>query len=80
LTFARGITDALQRRVVSHSWEVWQGEVVWMTLYFSVAVWFSIWLVHASIVQVRAMREMCPAGSVTPSPAKRGWLRSRTAE
>jgi hypothetical protein len=26
---------------------IWESEVVWMSLYFSVAVWFSIGLIHA---------------------------------
>ena len=80
LTFTQGLRDALQHRVVSHSWDVWKGEVVWMTLYFSVAVWISISLVHASMVQVRSMGEKCDAHSGARVPVKRSWLRSRTAE
>jgi hypothetical protein len=33
--------------VVSHRWQDWHNEVAWMSLYFSVAVWLSIALVHA---------------------------------
>jgi hypothetical protein len=40
---------ASQRRVVSHHWHDWANEVVWMSLYFSVAVWLSIALVHAPL-------------------------------
>ncbi len=47
LDLAQGLLDVSQRRVVSHRWEDWQSEVVWMSLYFSVAVWLSIALVHA---------------------------------
>lgn len=47
LGFAQGLVDATQRCVVSHRWEDWKSEVVWMSLYFSVAVWLSIALVHA---------------------------------
>ena len=36
------------RWVVSHRWTDWESEVVWMSLYFSVAVWLSIGLMHAS--------------------------------
>jgi hypothetical protein len=46
LSIAQGVLDIAERRVVSHRWEDWQSEVVWMTLYFSVAVWISISLVH----------------------------------
>jgi hypothetical protein len=35
--------------VVSHRWQDWQNEVAWMSLYFSVAVWLSIALVHAPV-------------------------------
>ena len=49
LDLAQGLADASGRWVVSHRWDDWRGEVVWMTLYFSVAVWFSIGLVHAPV-------------------------------
>jgi hypothetical protein len=42
----QGAVDASTRWTVTQSWEVWRGEVTWMTLYFSVAVWISIALVH----------------------------------
>jgi hypothetical protein len=48
LSIAQGLTDVSERWVVSHQWDAWKSEVVWMTLYFSVAVWFSIGLMHAS--------------------------------
>lgn len=47
LSLAQGLADASLRWVVSHHWDDWKSEVTWMTLYFSVAVWFSIALVHA---------------------------------
>ena len=47
LSLAQGVVDISGRCVVSHRWEDWQSEVTWMTLYFSVAVWISIALVHA---------------------------------
>jgi hypothetical protein len=53
LTLTHGIMDAFERRVVAHDWSAWQSEVVWMSLYFSVAVWISISLVHASLAQLR---------------------------
>ncbi|MBA4176239.1 MAG: hypothetical protein C0505_06730 [Leptothrix sp. (in: Bacteria)] len=42
----QGLIDASARWVVSHRWSDWESEVVWMTAYFSVAVWLSIGLVH----------------------------------
>ena len=46
LGLAEGVLDVAQRWSVSHRWEDWQHEVTWMSLYFSIAVWFSIALVH----------------------------------
>lgn len=46
LSLSEGLFDASQRWVVSHDWAHWQSEVVWMSLYFSVAVWLSIALIH----------------------------------
>jgi hypothetical protein len=42
LSFAQGLADVAHRRVVSYRWEDWKSEVVWMTGYFSIGVWFSI--------------------------------------
>jgi hypothetical protein len=53
LSLAQGARDAFERRVVAHDWSAWQDEVVWMSLYFSVAVWISISLVHAAMRQLR---------------------------
>jgi hypothetical protein len=48
LSIAQGLRDASERRVVSFRWEDWKSEVAWMSLYFSVGVWMSISLIHAS--------------------------------
>jgi hypothetical protein len=48
LSIAQGLSDASARWVVSHSWKDWESEVVWMSLYFSVAVWLSIGLMHVA--------------------------------
>ena len=47
LSLAQGLADVSVRWVVSHQWAHWRGEVVWMTAYFSVAVWLSIALALA---------------------------------
>ena len=47
LALADGVADVARRCIVSFRWEDWRAEVPWMTLYFSVGVWFSIALVHA---------------------------------
>lgn len=47
LALSDGLLDVSARWVVSHRWDDWKSEVTWMSLYFSVAVWLSIALVHA---------------------------------
>jgi hypothetical protein len=47
LTLGEGLRDAWSRRVVTFAWEQWRAEMPWMTLYFSVCVWWSLALVHA---------------------------------
>ncbi len=47
LDLSQGLADAATRWVVNHDWTHWRGEVVWMSVYFSVAVWISIGLAHA---------------------------------
>lgn len=49
LSIAQGVFDVSERWVVSHRWEDWQNEVEWMSLYFSVAVWLSIALIHVPV-------------------------------
>lgn len=53
LSLAQGMLDVSERWVVSHRWEDWQHEVAWMSLYFSVAVWLSIALIHAPVPERR---------------------------
>jgi hypothetical protein len=48
MSIAQGARDVSVRWVVSHRWQDWKSEVVWMSLYFSAAVWISIALVHTS--------------------------------
>jgi hypothetical protein len=47
LSLAQGIWDVRSRWTVTFAWEAWRTEIPWMSLYFSVAVWCSIALVHA---------------------------------
>ncbi len=55
LSVGQGLTDVASRWRVSHRWEDWQHEVAWMSLYFSVAVWLSIALIHAPVSMTRAI-------------------------
>lgn len=54
LGLMEGLADISGRWSVSHAWGDWQSEVVWMTLYFSVAVWLSIAIIHAPVVERRS--------------------------
>jgi hypothetical protein len=51
LSLTQGLHDAWSRRVVTFSWAEWRPEMPWMTLYFSVCVWWSLALVHAPRVE-----------------------------
>jgi hypothetical protein len=46
LSLGQGVHDAWSRRIVTFAWEEWRAEVPWMSLYFTVAVWWSLALVH----------------------------------
>jgi hypothetical protein len=61
LSLEQGVLDVAVRRVVSHRWDDWKSEVTWMSLYFSVAVWLSIALVHAPVPGRRLVTQAVPA-------------------
>ncbi len=56
LSLTEGVLDASRPCVVNFNWNVWQMEIPWMTLYFTVAVWFSISLAHAPSWDNRSIR------------------------
>jgi hypothetical protein len=56
LSITQGLYDVSHRRQVSYRWNDWKGEVTWMTLYFSAAVWISISLVQARIPAERTAK------------------------
>jgi hypothetical protein len=49
-SFRTGFAETLTCSSVSHKDSLWLPEIPWMTLYFSFAVWTSIWLAGADIV------------------------------
>jgi len=51
MSIVQGVHDVASRWVVSYRWQDWKSEVVWMSLYFSVAVWVSIALIHAPVLR-----------------------------
>ena len=58
MSIAQGVHDVASRWVVSYRWQDWKSEVVWMSLYFSVAVWLSIALIHAPVLREVAPRNL----------------------
>jgi hypothetical protein len=57
LTVAEGLADVSHRRVVSYRWDDWKSEVLWMSLYFSAAVWISISLIQARVPAANSANE-----------------------
>jgi hypothetical protein len=53
MSIVQGLHDASVRWLVSYRWEDWRSEFVWMSLYFSVAVWLSISLIYAPVFEAR---------------------------
>jgi hypothetical protein len=51
LGFMAGLQDAGTRWVVAHNLARWEGEIGWMTLYFSLAVWSSLGLCGFALVR-----------------------------
>ena len=58
LSVAQGLVDASTRWVVSHRWEDWRGEALWMSLYFSLGVWLSMALVLAPTLRRRGVPQL----------------------
>jgi hypothetical protein len=42
LSLGAGMREILQRCIVNRDWAKWQADALWLTLYFTVAVWISI--------------------------------------
>jgi hypothetical protein len=45
LSISQGARDAWSRRELSHSWEHWKDDALWLTPYFSIGAWLSMALV-----------------------------------
>jgi hypothetical protein len=65
-----GVLDASGRWVVSRKWDAWQHEVPWMSLYFSVAVWLSIALIHAPVLKRLRPSRRRKAAAVARTPLR----------
>lgn len=46
-TFLEGVEDAKTCKIVTQEFTTWKEDMSWITLYFSVAVWASIWLIRS---------------------------------
>ena len=46
-TVSEGFIEISTHWICSREYHDWQYEMIWMTLYFSVAVWMSIYLINA---------------------------------
>ena len=59
-----GLREIVAHCRVVHEWSVWREDVAWLSLYFSTAVWLSIFLVHApALTQMRGDTSVAaPAG------------------
>lgn len=51
LSLWQGLQDVAVSYRVSFDWKVWRDEIPWMTLYFTLAVWTSIYLPHAVVIK-----------------------------
>jgi hypothetical protein len=47
LSFSDGVDDLLGRWIVSYEFSAWVNEMAWLALYFSTAVWLTIYLINA---------------------------------
>lgn len=54
LSMGEGMGEVLERCTVTRGWGAWHEDVAWLSLYFTVAVWASIALVH--VPPLRASR------------------------
>lgn len=63
--FWAGLHDVATRRVVTHDIARWRGEIAWMSLYFSAAVWMSLALAGFGLV-----KHLVPRYRVRPAMPK----------
>lgn len=51
LSLWQGLQDAAVNYRVDFGWKIWSDEIPWMSLYFTLAVWVSIYLPHAAVIE-----------------------------
>jgi hypothetical protein len=56
-TFEHGLSETLRCMVITGKDEYWVNEMPWMSLYFSIAVWSSLWLSNARLGRATGISE-----------------------
>lgn len=62
-----GLRDVATRWVVTHEFDHWKEEIVWMSLYFTAAVWASLALCVVSSFDSRLMHDRAQAAIAAPA-------------
>lgn len=65
-----GLEVVLQHCVVTRDWMAWRQDALWMTLYFTVAVWISIAAVHAPLLQCALPSKLSREGAAQTRAAR----------
>ncbi len=50
LSFNEGVVDLMQCKQIIHDFSVWWEDIPWMTAYFSVGVWISMYFINISLI------------------------------
>jgi hypothetical protein len=64
LSLREGMAEVLDRCIVRRGWAAWHEDVAWLSLYFTVAVWASIALVHVPPLRGGGMAERVDASKI----------------
>lgn len=70
LPFIEGVIDSARCHIVTCKDEYWRVEMPWLTGYFTLAVWATLWIANADI----------PIGSIKSEPQKTGVNRTKKNE
>ena len=57
-SFGQGLIEVATQWTEIRTFEVWQYAMIWMTLYFSVAVWISLFIVNSPVLDKNIMRKV----------------------
>jgi hypothetical protein len=65
-----GLRDTATRWIVTHEFDHWKEEIVWMSLYFTAAVWASLALCVVSAMDDRLLHYRPPSVAASPAIAQ----------